>query len=103
LKKGKGGGKMERQMIKILQVLDRASCYCPLGYISLHTNIVEPLNLLKALEEEGYVRCCEWDGWSPSNYPQFEITPQARQELRRLEANMLQIPMSVVAEKLVQG
>jgi hypothetical protein len=97
----KGGEKMERKMIKILQVLDRASCYCPLGYISMHTNIVEPLKLLEALEEEGYVCRCKPDEWSPSGHPMFEITPKARQELRQIEADIIQIPLRVVAEKLV--
>jgi len=97
-----GGERMEKKMMKILQVLDRASCYCPLGYISQHTNIVEPLKIMEALEKEGYVRCCEWDGWSPSNYPQFEITPKARQELRQIETAVLQIPLRVVAQTLVQ-
>lgn len=94
---------MEKKMIKILQVLDRASCYCPLGYISLHTNVIEPLKILELLEEEGYVCRSECDNWSPSNYPMFKITPKARQELRQLEANILQIPLKVVAQKLIQG
>lgn len=93
---------MERQMIKILQVLDRASGYCPLGYISLHTNIAEPLKLLEALEKEGYVSRGECDSWSPTNYPQFEITAKACQELRQIEANVLRIPLSVVAKKLAE-
>ncbi|MDH5362224.1 MAG: hypothetical protein OEW84_02805 [Aigarchaeota archaeon] len=95
---------MEKKMIKILQVLDRASCFCPLGYVSLHTNIVEPLKILEALEEKGYVRRCECDDSksvqiSPSYYPMFEISPRGRQELRQMETNVLQIPLSVVAEK----
>jgi len=92
---------MEKKMIKILQVLDRASCCCPLGYISLHTNIVEPLKLLEALEEEGYVHRAEVDSWSPSNHPRFEITPKARQELRHVELETLSIPMNILAEKLM--
>lgn len=100
-----GGENVERKMVKILQVLDRASCFCPLGYISLHTNIIDPLNILKALEENGYVRRCECDDpkaaqISPSYHPIFEISPRGRQELRQLEAEMLQIRLSVVAEKL---
>lgn len=93
---------MEKKMIKILQVLDRASSYCPLGYISLHTNIIEPLKIMDILEKEGYVHRRKWDGWSPSNYPQFEITPKARQEIRKLEADVLQIPLGVIAQTLVQ-
>jgi hypothetical protein len=91
---------MERKMIKILQVLDRASCACPLGYISIHTNVVEPLKIMEALENEGYVFRCPVSDWSSSGYPMFEITPKARHELRELEANVLQVSLSVVAEKL---
>lgn len=91
---------MERKMLKILQVLDRASCACPLGYISLHTNIVEPLNILRALEKEGYCRQCPTSDWSPSGHPMFEITSKARRELRELEANVLQVPLSRVAQTL---
>ncbi len=34
-------------MIKILPILDRTSNACLLRYISLHTNIIEPLKLLR--------------------------------------------------------
>jgi len=57
--------KMERKMIKILQILDRTSDACSLRYISLHTNIVEPLKLFKALEDEGYCCKCLVSEWSP--------------------------------------
>lgn len=91
---------MEKTMIKILQVLDRASCSCPLGYISLHTNVIDPLEILEALEEEGYAQRCPVSDWSSSSYPMFEITTKARNELRELEANMLQIPLRIVAERI---
>jgi len=91
---------MERKMLRILQVLDRASCACPLGYISLHTNIVDPLNILNALDKGGYCRRCPTSDWSPSVHPMFEITPKAREELRELEANVLQVPLSLVAKTL---
>lgn len=92
---------MEQKMIKILQVLDRASGgACPLGYISLHTNIVDPLKLLEALEEEGYCRKCPVSGWSPTGYPKFEITPKGRSALRELETEMLHTPLSLVAQAL---
>jgi len=101
-KKENGGSKMEketeRKMIKILEVLAKAGCFCPLGYISLHTNIVEPQKILNVLKEKGYVVCCTWNGWSPSNYPQFMITPNAIQELRRLEAEMIKIPKNFILE-----
>jgi len=93
---------MEGKMIRILQVLDRASCACPLGYISLHTNVVEPLEILDVLEGEGYVHRCAGGDWSPSGYPMFEITPKARQALRQIETNVLQIPLRVITQTLVR-
>ncbi|KON31101.1 hypothetical protein AC482_01980 [miscellaneous Crenarchaeota group-15 archaeon DG-45] len=93
---------METKMVKILQVLSRASCYCPLGYISLHTNIIEPLQILEALEEEGYVVRCKCNDWSPSNYPQFMITPKARQSLGQIEADVFKIPKNFVVERLAE-
>lgn len=94
---------MEGKIIKILQTLDRASSPCPLGYISLHTNIVEPLKIMEALEREGYCRRCPTDDWSPSMFPIFEITPKARRELRELETSVLQVPLSVVAQTLARN
>ena len=93
-----GGEKLEGKKIKILQVLERASCPCPPDYITLHTNIAEPLNLLNALEEEGYVHCLEDNHWSPSRPLQFEITLKARQELRQIESLWLRIPLNTVAK-----
>lgn len=91
---------MENDTIKILKVLDRASCACPLGYITLHTNIIQPLEIVKTLVREGY--CCQStvNGWSGSGHPKFEITPMGRHKLRELEANVLQIPMRIVLQKL---
>ncbi|MFX1351905.1 MAG: hypothetical protein ACFFA1_06780 [Promethearchaeota archaeon] len=93
---------MEIEMIKILKALDRASCACPLEYIALHTNIIQPLEIMKALEKEGY--CCQSpvNGWSASGHPRFEITPLGRGKLRELEANVLQIPLRIVLQKLAQ-
>ena len=91
---------METKIIRILQVLDRASCACPLGYISLHTNVVEPLKIMETLENEGYVNRCPVSDWSTSGHPMFEVTPKARKELRELEVNVLQIPLRVIAQTL---
>lgn len=88
---------METKMIRILQVLDRASCACPLGYISLHTNVVEPLKIMEILENEGYVNRCQVSDWSSSGHPMFEITLKARKELRELEKQILRIPLNVIA------
>ncbi|MDH5791116.1 MAG: hypothetical protein OEZ44_02935 [Candidatus Bathyarchaeota archaeon] len=93
---------MEGKIIKILQTLERASSPCPLGYIALHTNIVEPLKIMEALEREGYCRRCPTGDWSPSMSPMFEITTKARQELREVETSVLHVPLSVVAQTLAR-
>jgi len=94
---------MEGKMLKILQTLDRASSPCPLGYIAIHTNIVEPLGILEALESENYCRRCPAGDWSPSRSPMFEITPKARQALRDLEGNVLHVPLSTIAQTLTRN
>ena len=91
---------MKEKMIRILQTLDRASSPCPLGYVSLHTNIVDPFKIMEALEGEGYCSCCPDSDWSPSGSPMFEITAKGRQELREIEASVLQVPLSVLAQAL---
>jgi hypothetical protein len=47
---------MENRKASILRTLNMGGGCCPLGYIVIHTNIVEPLPFLESLEEEGYVR-----------------------------------------------
>lgn len=89
---------MEDKMIKILQLLDRAQCACPLPYITLHTSIIEPLGYLETLENEGYVQRCESKSWSPSSGLKFQITPNARQKLRELEGEVLRVPLQVVSD-----
>lgn len=89
---------MEEKMIKILQLLDRAGCACPLGYVTLHTSIIEPLGFLEILEKEGYVQRCESKNWSPSSGLKFQITRSAQQKLRELEGEVLRVPLQVVAD-----
>ena len=89
---------MEEKMIKILQVLDRTGEACPLGYITLHTSIVEPMEFREILEKEGYVQRCKRNSWSPSSGVRFQITPNAKQKLRELEGEVLRVPLQVVAD-----
>jgi len=92
---------MDKKLVKILEVLEKASCPCPLGYITIHTNIINP-KLLEKLVEEGYVQRMDSDNKSSqANYPLFSITEKARHELRQLEAPSLYTPLKVVAQKLV--
>ncbi len=66
---------------KILTVLAFAKSPAPLGYISLHTGIKEPLKILEKLEEEGLVRRSPSSTWSCSRDPNFEIACAAQKQL----------------------
>lgn len=94
---------MKEKIIKILQTLDRASSPCPLRYLSLHTNIIEPFKIMEAMEGEGYCRCYKGSDWSPSGSPMFEITPKGKKELRAIEASVLQVPLSILAQALTDS
>jgi hypothetical protein len=88
---------MEKKLITVLQCLDRSKSGCQLGYVTLHTNIPEPLPLLEILEEEGLVKRCPCDGWSPSGHPMFEITPNGHSRLREIELDSVSIPIRILA------
>jgi len=89
---------MEKKLITVLQCLDRSNSGCPLGYITLHTNIPDPLALLKLLEEDDLVQRCPCDGWSPAGHPMFEITQKGRQQLRDVELTSVSIPIPILAK-----
>ncbi|MCP8313043.1 MAG: hypothetical protein H3Z53_01540 [archaeon] len=70
------------QIKKILLILDRAKSPAPLDYISFHTGIKEPLEILEKMEEEkGLVRRSLPSCWSCSMDPMYEITPKTKKEL----------------------
>ncbi|RDE17798.1 MAG: hypothetical protein C4K49_00960 [Candidatus Thorarchaeota archaeon] len=91
---------MEKKMIVVLQALDMAKGSCPLGFISLHTNIAEPLPILEALEKAGLARRVESREWSLAGGPRFEITDKARKQLREMESASPKVSLSVVEEAL---
>lgn len=93
---------MEKPLIRILQCLERASSGCQLDYITHHTNITEPLEYLNILEQNGFVRRCPCDGWSPTGYPKFEITRKGHQQLRKIEISGVQIPIHVLEKALTE-
>jgi len=66
---------------KILSVLAMANSPAPLGYISFHTGIKEPLEALRRMAERDLVRQCTSSTWSCSKGPMFEVTPTARENL----------------------
>jgi hypothetical protein len=90
--------RMEKKLITVLQCLDRSKSGCQLGYVTLHTNIPEPLPLLEILEEDGLVQRCLGDGWSPAGHPMFEITTNGRQTLRKIELTSISIPTRILAK-----
>ena len=66
---------------RILIVLARANSPAPLGYISLHAGIKEPLGILRRMEERGLIRrspCSQGlvPLWSCCIDPLFEIAAQ---------------------------
>jgi hypothetical protein len=66
---------------RILLVLARANSPVPLGYISLHTGIKEPVGILRKMEERCLVRRSPSSQglvppWSCCTDPLFEITRQ---------------------------
>ena len=87
---------MEKKMVSILRALNMGSGSCPLSYIVIHTNIVEPLPLLESLEKEGYVRCISNNGWSSTSLPKFEITEKACQKLGEMDSARLTIFLKTV-------
>ncbi len=92
---------MENRKASILRTLNMGGGCCPLGYIVIHTNIVEPLPFLESLEEEGYVRRINGDGWSPTSSPKFEITEKAHKKLREMDSAGLTIPLKRVEAVMV--
>lgn len=66
---------------KILMTLALAKSPAPLGYISLHTKIKEPLEILEKMEENGLVRRSPSLSWSCCTDPLFEITTTTRKKL----------------------
>lgn len=92
---------MEIKLIRILQCLNRSSSDCPIGYITRHTNIPEPLSLLNLLEENGLVQRRPCDGWSATGYPLFEISSKGSQKLREIEASAIHIPIQVLEKAYV--
>jgi hypothetical protein len=75
------GGLEDKKIKKILLVLALAKSPAPLDYISLHTGIEEPYEILERMEEGGLVRRSPPMRWSCSMVPMYEITPATQKEL----------------------
>jgi len=81
---------IEEKKVKIIMALDRARSPAPVGYISKKSGVENPLELLRQLEEDGIVCCPPSSSWSPTNSPQFELTPKAKKLLQQLIATRLE-------------
>ena len=80
---------IEEKKVKVLVALDRAKSPAALGYISEHSGVEEPYELLEQLEKVGLVRRAPPSDWSPAGEPRFELTPRPRKTLQKLIANRL--------------
>jgi len=69
------------QIKKILLVLGMAKTPVPLGYISLHTRIKEPLEILEKMRENGLIHRSPPSCWSCCMEPMYETAPKAQKEL----------------------
>jgi hypothetical protein len=68
------------QIKKILSALAQAKGPAPLGYISLHTGIKDPLQTLEKMERRGLVNQSPCPSWSSCMEPTFEIVLPAKEE-----------------------
>jgi len=69
------------QMRKILLVMFLAKSPIPLGFISLHTGIKEPLKISDKMERMGLIKRSPCSSWSASVAPLFCLTSSAQKNL----------------------
>lgn len=79
----------KNERTKILFALDKTQSTAPLGYISVHSGIKDPCELLKQLEKNGLVISTQLSNWSASLSPQFELTNRAREFCKKYPENKL--------------
>gem|GEM_PF-6147341 len=72
----------DERVRRVLAVLMMARGPAPLGYVSLHTGIEAPLELLEEMRRKGLVRRCPSSTWSCSLGPIYEIEPRVRSACR---------------------
>jgi len=80
---------IEEKKVKVLVALDRAKSPAALGYISEHSGVEEPYELLEQLEKVGLVRRAPPSDWSPAGEPRFELARGAKKTLQKLIAKRL--------------
>lgn len=73
--------KEDEEIRRVLFVLARSNSSTPLDYISLHTGIKKPLQILEEMSVLGLVCRSTPSMWSCSKDPLFEITPKGRERL----------------------
>jgi hypothetical protein len=74
---------INEKIMRILFVLDKASGPAPLGYISLHTGVKEPLEIIEEMSALGFVYRCLPSIWSGCRDPMYELAPKGRERLYR--------------------
>ena len=80
---------IEEKEIKVLVALNRAKSPACLGYITEHSGVEEPYELLEQLEKRGLVIRAPPSDWSSAGEPRFELAPRAKKMLRKLIADRL--------------
>ena len=68
------------QIKRVLSALVQAKSPAPLGYLSLHAGIKEPLEILRKMETMGLVCQSPSCSWSCCIDPMFEIVLPAKEE-----------------------
>ena len=66
------------KMNEILEIMHAAKSPVPLGYISFHTGICEPLTILEKLVDKGLIRRASCSTWSCCMEPMFEVVAKKR-------------------------
>jgi|YelNatPaOPRAMG01_1025707.scaffolds.fasta_scaffold34442_3 hypothetical protein len=72
----------DERVRRVLAVLTMARGPVPLGYLSLHTGIEAPLELLEEMRRKGLVRKCPSSTWSCSLGPMYEIAATTKECLQ---------------------
>ena len=76
---------LEEQKIKILRTLQKARGPAPLGYISLHSRIDNPSEILSLLERENLISRTPLGLMNLSLMPMFECTSEGKKILAKID------------------
>jgi len=82
---------------RILLALNMARSPAPLGYISNHSGIDDPYELLQLLEEGGLVCRTPRGHWGLTLMPLFELTVKGKELLRRVSDKQVEKLIDILA------